>query len=135
MAKKKRALRPGKTQVNKSALVREAMERGHTAPLKIAEYIKTVHRETVTPAYVSSLKNKFSKRTATANVRPTKIGAHTRKQEAGDVEVEYSMQREPAAKTQVAESPLSAGIRFIRAVGSLQNAHKALDLIEEIKRL
>lgn len=101
---------------NKSELIRQAMDQGIDSPREIAVHLKDQHGIEVTPAYVSTIKSNMKRKSAgsTSKVRGTRV----RK-----------------AASQMSDSGLTSGIEFIRAVGGLENARKALDLIEEIKRM
>jgi hypothetical protein len=100
---------------NKSALIRQAMDQGIVSPREISAHLKDQHGIEVTPAYVSTIKSNMKRKGGkTSKVRGTRV-------------------RKAAA--QMSDNGLTSGIEFIRAVGGLENARKALDLIEEIKRM
>ena len=100
---------------NKSELIRQAMDAGIVSPRDISAYLKDNHGIEATPAYVSTIKSNMKRKTgATSKVKGTRV-------------------RKAAAK--MSDNGLTSGIEFIRAVGGLENARKALDLIEEIKKM
>lgn len=100
---------------NKSELIRQAMDAGINSPREISVYLKDQHGIEATPAYVSTIKSNMKRKSGTTS----KVkGPRVRK-----------------AAAQMSDNGLTSGIEFIRAVGGLENARKALDLIEEIKRM
>jgi hypothetical protein len=100
---------------NKSELIRQAMDQGINSPREISAHLKEQHGLDVTPAYVSTIKSNMKRKSG----QPSKVRSP----------------RVRKAAAQMSDNGLTSGIEFIRAVGGLENARKALDLIEEIKRM